>query len=171
MKKIFYFFSILLFLSSCKDDKTSPSTNNITTSNVDYEFTIKFAGKTHKVMGNTSQGNYLKNICIALPSSGWGIQLGIQDPTLPTYISGDQIGEIITIPSLTSVGTTNAYLNFSWALSNPSTFDYLNKLGTSIVSGASLSLGYFHQIAPSSGLLEIPLTITDLGTPSTYASY
>jgi len=43
-------------------------------------------------------------------------------------------------------------------------------LGTSIVSGASLSLGYFHQIAPSSGLLEIPLTITDLGTPSTYAT-
>ncbi len=156
--------------NSCKDDKTSPSTNNLTTSNVDYEFTIKFAGKIHKVKGNTAQG-YLKNGCTALPSIGWVIALGIGDPTLLDYISGDQLAEIIHIPNLTSVGTTNAFLNFSWALTNPSVKDYFDKLGTSIETGASLSSGYFDLIrSASGGLIEIPLTITDLGTQSTYAA-
>ena len=168
MKKLLLIAAMGAFVfNSCKDDKTSPSTNNLTTSNVDYEFTIKFAGKIHKVKGS-KPGNYPRNGCTA--SSGL-VTLGIGDATLPDYISGDIIYEIIYIPNLTSVGTTKAFLNFSWALTNPSAKDYFDKLGTSIETGASLSPGYFDLIRSTvGGLIEIPLTITDLGTQSTYAA-
>ncbi|MEC7829604.1 MAG: hypothetical protein VYA74_01740 [Bacteroidota bacterium] len=108
----FLFLVIILFIYSCgKDDSPSGTSVN---GDVDYFFEVEFAGKIHKIQGNTSSviplnssgfGNFeFANTCMAMTGDTWRINLGIQDKSSANYISGDNFSMVLSIKN-SSVGS------------------------------------------------------------------
>lgn len=152
MKKLLYLLSItFLLLQSCSSG--SDSNNNITTSNVDYEFTVVFDGIVYKVKGNTAKDSGNKgptvNNCIAKRSQE--LYFSIQDVTYHNYVSGNPFECFIDVKGNFISGTNimNVKLYFN---GYPYSF-YRNK-------GAC----YGCNSGEENSLL---INITDLGTPLT----
>jgi hypothetical protein len=140
MNKIIFFISILfILLQSCSsgDNSSNSSSNN----NVNYSFTIINDGVIYKVKGNTANDQGFKgpisNKCTANLLNESGITLTITDLTNSNYVSGNPINIYLSGSPLV-LGTN--YMSTNWYL-------------TTQYAGASNT--------------RIPITITDLGTPST----
>jgi hypothetical protein len=142
MKKIVCLLSItFLMLQACTsgDSNISEISNN---NNVNYSFTIINDGIVYKVQGNTSNDYGFKgpinNKCTA--NSPNGVSLTITDPSYSNYVSGNPI---------------NFYLYNGPII-----------LGTNLMQ---TPWNLYHQYATpgaSGSDTRIPITITDLGTPS-----
>ena len=170
MKKIFILILVLTIglFHSCSTNNDSSSGNN----GVNYEFTITINGVVHKVKGNSSDGipsaalgvvGNISNKCVSINNSsfGTGVQLGINDVTTPNYISGQNMQIIITLPN-PLLGTNQAAISF--------TGNYFDTLATSLGSNylgftsVSSILVTVNGVSPNN---NIPIIITDLGTPTT----
>jgi len=170
MKKLILLLTIIALSFSCSSDSNSNS-NNASNGNVDYEFTITINGEVHKVKGNSSNGipsgapgvGNISNKCLSINNSSFGasVQLGINDVTTSNYISGQNMQIIITLPN-PLLGTNQAAISF--------TGNYFDTLATSLGSN------YLRFLSISSALVtvnggstnsNIPIIITDLGTPTT----
>jgi hypothetical protein len=177
MKNIILFITLASLLFSCSSDSNSSSSNNGNnngnsfTNSMDYEFTITINGVVHKVNGNSRDGipsgtfgiGNISNKCLSINNSSFGasVQLGINDVTTPNYISGQNMQIIITLPN-PLLGTNQASISF--------TGNYFDTLA------ASLGSNYLKFLSISSTLVtvnggstnsNIPIIITDLGTPTT----
>jgi hypothetical protein len=139
---------------------------------MDYEFTITINGEVHKVKGNSRDGvpnsgvgyDTTQNKCVAsfTPSFGAGVQLGVNDVTSPNYISGQNMSVQIILPN-PLLGTNQAQLIF--------TGNYFDTLATSLGAYIYSGFNYYSStlVAVNGGSTNtiIPITITDLGTPTT----
>ncbi|MDA9656044.1 hypothetical protein N9S96_00080 [Flavobacteriales bacterium] len=165
IKSLFILLTLLCFFSCEQEAKLTPTSSSANP--VDYEFTIKLNGVTHKIQGNTS---------ITVPITGFGSN-GCYSQNYPT------LGHYVIL-DLNDASATN-YINgqtLSWNIS----FDNL-LLGNSIASVSSVNFGANSYLSSfidliggfNNGSLQIssvqtldytpiPLTfnITDLGTPT-----
>jgi hypothetical protein len=170
MKKLILFLAVTTILFSCSSDSNSNS--NTSNGNVDYEFTININGEVHKVKGNSRDGipsaalgvvGNISNKCVSINNSSFGgsVQLGINDVTTPNYISGQNMEIIITLPN-PLLGINQAAISF--------TGNYFDTLATSLGSNylgfmsVSSTLVTVNGVSPNN---NIPIIITDLGTPTT----
>lgn len=183
MKKIILLLTFTIFLFSCsKDDNSSSSNNNNNNNNtngnaftnsMDYEFTITINGEVHKVKGNTTNGipkgmvlsNWVNNQCEVINSTSKFVMLKINDVTASNYITGQNLECMIALPNLL-LGINQAQVSFSGA--------YFDTLSTTL---GAYTIGYglgFYNFQTVSGVYnstvtnKLPITITDLGTTSTY---
>ena len=141
MKKLIYLFSLaFLILQACSSDDSSNS--NINNNNVNYSFTIINDGITYKVQGNTANdygfNGPINNKCTS--TNPGGIQLTITDPTYSNYVRGNPL---------------NFYLS-----SGPLV------LGTNLMQTPWNLYRQYANPGASGSDTRIPITITDLGTPS-----
>ncbi len=160
----FLFLAIILFIYSCgKDDSPSGTSVN---GDVDYFFEVEFAGKIHKIQGNTSSvipwggtsgsGNVeFANRCLATTGQDWTVGLGIEDKSSSNYVSGDNFYIGLTINNA-SVGNNTGRIIFSG-------FDnYFESLNV------ERYLRFYENLSSPSNLNEISnINITDLGTQTT----
>jgi hypothetical protein len=169
MKKIYTLilvFTVGLFHSCSTNNDTSSGNNS-----VDYEFTITINGEVHKVKGNSSDGiplasvGFVQNRCYAsFGINGASVLLGINDVTSPNYISGQNMQVQIILPN-PLLGTNQATISF--------TGNYFDTLATSLGSNylgfmsVSSTLVTVNGVSPNN---NIPIIITDLGTPTTLAN-
>lgn len=164
MKKLFTLILVLTIglFHSCSTNNDTSSGNN----GVNYEFTITINGEVHKVKGNSSDGipissvgsGFVQNNCVASFSpNGAGVQLGINDVTSLNYISGQNMQVQIILPN-PLLGTNQAQLSFTGA--------YFDTLATSLGSNY-LGFMSFSSVNGGSSNNNIPIIITDLGTPTT----
>jgi hypothetical protein len=180
MKKIILLLTFTSLLFSCNNDDNSNSSNNNNngnsfTNSMDYEFTITINGEVHKVKGNTTDGipsaglggvvHYINNDCkvINYPNVYKAVMLSIDDVTASNYVSGQNLTSIIQLPNLLQ-GVNQARVNFSGAY-----FDTLSTALGAYSSGYGLSS--FQTVSGASNYSiqdKLPITITDLGTTSTY---
>jgi hypothetical protein len=150
--------SFLTILSACKkaDSDTNPNTN---AQNVDYEFTITINGLSHKIKGNTVNGDptLLGPTLNKCYNSGGFVTLETNDISEFNYLSGKVLKCSILFQNYpTTLGVNKAELHF-WPT------DYWNELAD--------SLGCYYNafsITNDGNLdLKIPITITDLGNART----
>jgi hypothetical protein len=170
MKKIYTLIVVLTIglFHSCSTNNDTSSGNN----GVNYEFTITINGVVHKVKGNSRDGipsaalgvvGNISNKCVSINNSSFGgsVQLGINDVTTPNYISGQNMQIIINLPN-PLLGTNQAAISF--------TGNYFDTLATSLGSNylgfmsVSSTLVTVNGVSPNN---NIPIIITDLGTPTT----
>ena len=159
-KKTLYLFSILIFCCfSCEEEEKNSLGNAM-----DYQFTITLNGTTHKVQGNTSDvvpiaGMGSSNNCYAINSSGSSItiNLTIDDVSSSNYVSGQNLGFIISFNNLL-LGNSDAQILIQNPNSNSYMSSFFNGIGAEFTS----------ELSSSSTTLtnETPFTfnITDLGT-------
>ena len=171
MKKIIFLLTFTLLSFSCSKDDDNSSSSNIngdtTNGNMNYEFTITINGQVHKVKGNSKDGIPFspgQNDCWAQFVSGFGamVVLDIHDVTQSNYISGQNMKITIRLPN-PLLGTNQATLSF--------TGNYFDTLATSL--GAFIYTGFnsysstLVTVNGASSNTNIPIIITDLGTPRT----
>jgi hypothetical protein len=147
MKKIIYLINItFLLLQACSSNNNSNNNNtdnNSSNNNVNYSFTVINDGVTYKVQGNTINDFGFKgpvnNKCTAsIPTQ---VSLKITDPTYSNYVCGNPMNLLLVSANPFTLGTN--YMDTNWNL--------------------------YHQYAnpgASGANTTIPITITDLGTPS-----
>ena len=155
-----FLLSLILFIYSCgKDDSPSGTSVN---GDVDYFFEVEFAGKMHKIQGNTSSviplnstgfGNIdFANTGYANTGQSWLIYLGIQDKSSSNYVSGDNFSLTLIIDNA-SVGSNSGRISLDGFQ------EYYDSLD---IYGGS----WFWEIgSSSSNRREISnINLTDLGT-------
>lgn len=156
MKFILLLLSFLTILSACKkaDSNINPNTN------VDYEFTITINGLSHKIKGNTVNGDPTMfgptlNKCYTNSNL---VILETNDISEFNYLSGKVLKCSFSFPYYPiTLGVNKAELHF-WPT------DYWNELAD--------SLGCYYNVftfTNDDGNLDynIPITITDLGNVPT----
>ena len=153
MKKLIYLLSVtFLMLQSCSSGDSS-NTNNTTSSNVNYEFTITYDRIVYKVKGNTAKDAGYKgptiNSCIATDARG--ISFSIKDVTYYNYLSGSPFECNLYVngnfTSGTNLMTVNLYFNGGY-------YSFYKNQGA--CPGCN-----------GGGDNRLPINITDLGTPLT----
>ncbi len=167
MKKIILLMTITSILFSCSTGGDASSNNsnnngNSFTNSMDYEFTITINGEIHKVKGNTTNGiplgsnsstsHTVNNACYILQGD---LNLQINDVTSLNYISGQNMQIAIFTTNLL-LGTHQALVIFSGG--------YFNAFSTSGFINFSTDPTF------NPGLVnKLPITITDLGTPTDFS--
>ena len=157
MKFILLLLSFLTILSGCKkaDSNINPNAQN-----VDYEFTITINGLSHKIKGNTVNGEPTllgptHNKCYTNTIYG-GIVLETNDVSEFNYLSGKVLKCDIQFQNYSTLGVNNARLNFYQT-------DYWNELTDSL----GCYNGAFSITNDGTIDQNIPITITDLGNAPT----
>ena len=165
---VFLLLSMFCCISCEEEAKLSPTSSSANP--VDYEFTIKLNGVSHKIQGNTSItvpiGGVGSNGCYAasFSSSGTSIMLDLNDASATNYITGQILGFNISFDNLL---LGNSIANVS--SSSLGTNSYMSSFINNTLVGA-YNNGSFLQISSTATLdaTPTPLTfiITDLGTPT-----
>lgn len=157
--------SLVLIFSflSCEEETKISSVNPI-----DYEFTIKLNGVTHRIQGNTSMSVPISGIgsnsCYSssISTMGKSLYLELNDPSASNYVSGQNLSFILSFENLllgNSLATV-ASVNYGVNSYLSSFIDGLGAYNNSSIFNISS--------APTTDYTPIPLTfdILDLGTPS-----
>ena len=147
---------------NCPPCTTSPNGNS--SQNNDYwKFRITIDGITHEAEGYGLYWNTgtINNAAYATTSISWGILCQITDPSLSSYVSGNNGQLSITINN-PSIGTTMSSTYSTW-------------FADAVELSAGAAYGYFGYSLTQGGVMEpgsdgcvggvnLPITITDLGT-------
>lgn len=168
MKKLINIIIVLTFglFFSCSSDNDAISDTISNNNGKDYEFTITINGQVHKVKGNSRDGipfSLYNNACWSQFVSGFGamVELDIHDVTKSNYISGQNMKITIRLPN-PLLGTNQATLSF--------TGNYFDTLATSLGSNYLGFMSISSSLVTVNGAssnTNIPIIITDLGTPTT----
>ena len=162
-KNILLFLVLIFTFFSCEEETKMSAVNPI-----DYEFTVKLNGVTHRIQGNTSMSVPISGIgsnscySTSISTMGKSLYLELNDPSASNYLSGQNLSFILSFEnlllgnSLASVSSVNYGVNSYLS----SFIDGLGAFNNSSVFRISS--------APTTDYTPIPLTfnILDLGTPS-----
>ena len=165
---VFLLLSMFCCISCEEEAKLSPTSSSANP--VDYEFTIKLNGVTHKIQGNTSItvpiGGIGSNGCYSSNqfSLGHSIMLDLNDASASNYVSGQNLSFLIAFDNLllgNSVATVSSM--------NYGANSYLSSFINNTLVGA-YNNGSFFQISSTATLDATPtpliFNIIDLGTPT-----
>jgi hypothetical protein len=162
-KNILLFLVLIFSFFSCEEETKSSAVNPI-----DYEFTVKLNGVSHRIQGNTSMSVPIagigSNSCYSssMSTMGKSLQLELNDPSASNYVSGQNISFLLSFENLllgNSLATV-ASVNYG---ANSYLSSFIDGLGA--YNNSSI---FRISSAPTSDYTPIPLTfdILDLGTPS-----
>ena len=162
IKSLFILLSLLCFFS-CEQEEKLSSANPI-----DYEFTVKLNGVTHKIQGNTSitvpipgvgsNGCYSTNYT----TSGHYVMLDLNDASATNYINGQTLTWNILFDNLLLGNSVASVSSVSYG-ANSYLSSFIDLIG-GFNNGSSFQISSVQTL----DYTPIPLTfnITDLGTPT-----
>ena len=165
---VFLLLSMFCCISCEEEAKLSPTSSSANP--VDYEFTIKLNGVTHKIQGNTSItvpiGGIGSNGCYStsFSSSGTSIMLDLNDASATNYITGQTLGFNISFDNLLLGNSIANVSSLSYGANS-----YISSFINNTLVGAYNNGSYFQiSSTPTLDATPTPLTFTiaDLGTPT-----
>ena len=162
-KNILLFLVLIFSFFSCEEETKSSAVNPI-----DYEFTIKLNGVSHRIQGNTSMSVPIagigSNSCYSssMPSMGKSLQLELNDPSASNYVSGQNISFLLSFENLLLGNSLATVASVNYGANS-----YLSSFIDGL--GAYNNYNVFRiSSAPTTDTNPVPLMfdILDLGTPT-----